>query len=197
MVPLETVRSSRRVKEEQLLRSKFVRLICVIAVSALVSGACGGSERVEASSFMKDVCTSVNDWVTSIQERGGNLGSELTGEPSQAKEKLDEFLGQAVEATDTLIAAIDEAGIPDVDGGEDIADALKKTFETAKKALEDAQAQVADLPEDDPAAFSEQSTALGTDIQTAMGDLGATLGDAPEELTKAAEDEPACQQLGG
>ena len=179
------------------MRSKFVRLVSVLAVSALISGACGGSEGVEASAFMKDVCTSVTEWVTSIQERAGNLGGELTGEASQAKEKLDEFLGQAVEATDTLIAAIDEAGIPDVDGGEDIASALKETFENAKKALEDAQARVADLPEDDPAAFSEQASALGADIQTAMGDLGTTLEEAPEELTQAAEDEPACQELGG
>lgn len=146
---------------------------------------------------MKDVCTSVNDWVTSIQERGANLGSELSGEASQAKEKLDEFLGQAVEATDTLIAAIDEAGVPDVDGGEDIANALKETFEKAKEALEDAQARVADLPEDDPAAFSEQAATLGTDIQTAMGDLGSTLEEAPEELTEAAKDEPACQEVAG
>lgn len=178
-----------------MLRSKFVRLISVLAVSALISGACGGSEGVEPSAFVKGVCTSVSDWVTSIQERAGSLGSELSGEPAQAKEKLDEFLGQAVEATDTLIGALDEAGVPDVDGGEDIADALKETFENAKEALEDAQARVADLPEDDPAAFSEQASTLGTDIETAMGDLGATLEDAPEEITQAAEDEPACQQV--
>lgn len=179
------------------MRSKFVRLVSILAVSALISGACGGSEGVEASAFVKDVCTSVNDWVTSIQERAGNLGSELSGETSQAKEKLDEFLGQAVEATDTLIAALDEAGIPDVDGGEDVANALKETFEEAKGALEDAQARVADLPEDDPAAFTEQASTLGTDIQTAMGGLGTTLEEAPEELTQAAEDEPACQEVAG
>ena len=180
-----------------MLRSRFVRLISVLAVSALISGACGGSEGVEASAFVKDVCTSVGDWVTSIQEQGAGLSGDLSGEASQAKEKLEEFFGLAVEATDTLISAIDEAGVPDVDGGEDIASELNETFENAKEALEDTQAGVADLPEDDPAAFAEQATVLGTDIQTAMGDLGTTLEEAPEELTQASEDEPACQELGG
>lgn len=43
----------------------------------------------------------------------------------------------------------------------------------------------------------EQSSALGTDIQTAMGDLGSTMNDAPGALSEATQEEPACQQLTG
>ncbi len=179
------------------MRSTSVRVMAVAAVSALLFTSCGGSDAIEPGAYAESMCNSVNDWVTAIQERAAGLEGELTGEAAQAKEKLDEFFGVAIDATDTLIAELEEAGTPDVDGGEGLAEDLIETFEKAKAALEEARGKVADLPEDDPAAFLEQSTALGTDIQTAMNDLGSTMEDAPDALTEATQEEPACQQLTG
>lgn len=179
------------------MRATSIRVMAVAAVSALLFASCGGSDAVSPATYAESMCTSVNDWVTAIQERASGLEGELTGEAAQAKDKLDEFFGVAIDATDTLIAELGEAGAPDVEGGEGLAGDLIETFEKAKAALEEARGKVADLPEDDPQAFMEQSTALGTDIQTAMNDLGSTMEDAPDALTEATLDEPACQQLTG
>lgn len=179
------------------MRAMSTRVMAVAAAFAFLLAGCGDSGGVAPATYVKSMCTSVNDWVTTIQSGAGGLEGELTGEAVQAKEKLDEFFGVAIDATDTLIAELKEAGSPDVDGGEEIADDLVATFEAAKAALEDAREKVADLPEDDPGAFVEQASALGTDIQTAMGDLGSTMEDAPDALTEATLDEPSCQQLTG
>lgn len=165
--------------------------------AVLLFTACGGGDKVSPEAFAKDVCSAVGKWVGSIQDKASSLGSALTGEPAQAKEKLDEFLGQAVDATDELIASVDDAGVPDVDGGEDLANDLSDTFEKAKEALEETRGKVADLPEDDPQAFSQQASELGNEIQTTMGNLGDSLGDAPDELTQAFQDEEGCQQIAG
>ncbi|MPZ69948.1 MAG: hypothetical protein GEU71_10510 [Actinobacteria bacterium] len=100
------------------MRATSIKVMAVAAVSALLFVSCGGSDGVAPATYAKSVCNSVNDWVTAIQERAAGLEGELTGEAAQAKDKLDEFFGVAIDATDTLIAELEEAGAPDVEGGE-------------------------------------------------------------------------------
>ncbi len=182
-----------------MLRSNSIKVGAVAVLAALSFSACGGggADKVEPATYVTSICTSVGEWVTVIQEKAGALGSALTGEASQAKEQLDSFLGDTVTETETLLEALAEAGVPDVDGGEELAQDLIDTFEAAKEALQDGKDQVADLPEDDPEAFAQQAQTIGTDIQTALTSLGTTLDEAPEALTKAAADEPKCQTVGG
>jgi hypothetical protein len=177
---------------------RFTSLRIVAALLAMATLASCGSDGVAPEAYVKSICESVGSWVSGIQAESGALNEAVSGgDAAVAKQKLDEFLGTTVTLTDTLLKDLDEAGVPDVDGGEEFAKDMISTFEEAKTALEDAQGQVAALPEDDPTAFQTQAQALGASIQETMSNLGSTLGDGPDELGQIAQDEAACQSLAG
>jgi hypothetical protein len=170
--------------------------VALTASLALLAGACGGGDGgADPESYAADICSAVGDWVTAIQEGAGEI--QPTEDPQGGIDALQSFLDDAVAETEDLISAVDDAGAPDVDGGEEFADDLKAAFEEAKTVLEDARDQAADLPTDDPAAFTEAASELGTSVQEALGAVGGELTEPDsEELTTAFEETEECSAIG-
>jgi hypothetical protein len=186
-----------RKRGEPVLRSKVAG---VALVSTLVGGlvACGGSDTVSARDYASDVCGAVKQYTDGIQERVSEIQSDAPQNPEEGKEVLTTFMDNMISDTDELINEVEEAGVPDVEDGEQIADEMQSALEQVKSLLEDARSQIADLPTDDPQAFAEGTAEIGTtlsesgqEIQTGFEELRT------DELREASEDIEACQEIEG
>ena len=171
-------------------------LVAVVSTFALIAGACGGGDGASPDSYAADICSAVGDWVTAIQSGASDI--QESADPQAGVDALQSFLEDAVEETETLIGEVEDAGAPDVDGGEEFADQLQSAFEEAKTVLEDARDQAEDLPTDDPAAFTEAAGELGSSVQEALSAVGSELSQPEaDELATAFEEEETCTSIGG
>lgn len=183
--------------------------IAALGLTLLLAGglaACGGdddggdgggsSETVSAEAYAKDVCGAMQDWLTGIQERTQDLGSGISGDDAEAgKQLLVDLLGEMSSSTEDLVAAVEDAGVPDVDGGEEAADSLVSAFGEVQGILEDAQADIEELPSD-PQGFQQGVAELGPTIQSALSSVGESLEDqASEDLKNAFENEESCSAV--
>jgi hypothetical protein len=182
-----------------VLRSKTIPLIAVLA---LFVSACGdddddgGGDSVAVGDYASDICTAFTDWTQAIQNRQTDLeeGLQPGASPQEGKDALQGFLDDAVEASDQLVEDVEGAGVPDTENGEEAADALQAAAEGARAQLEEAQADVGDLPTDSPQAFSEAADEFGNEVRSALEGVGDGLQDIDTpELDKAIDDEEACQ----
>ena len=163
-----------------------------------VESATSGPAPVSAETYVSSLCTSMQAWITGLQE--GQAQVEASVEPGNAesgKQALAVFFDGAVTGTDTLITSVEGIGVPDVEGGDEIAATLVTRFSEAKTALENARSQVDTLPTDDPAAFKTATDELGGTIQTQLQAIGTALSALSQaDLDAAANADPACQALG-
>lgn len=172
----------------------------VALVSTVVGGlvACGGSDTVSARDYATDVCGAVKQYTDSIQDRVSEIQSNAPENPEEGKEVLTTFMDDMISDTDTLISDVEEAGVPDVDDGEQIADEVQSALEQVKSILEDARSQIDDLPTDDPQAFAEGTQELGTSLQESGEEVQSGLeGLQSAELEEASQDIEACQEIQG
>jgi len=176
--------------------------IALLAVAALI-GACGGDDdngggSVSAGDYARDICTATSDWVQGIQTLATDLQQELPqgASPQEGKEALEGFLGDALERTETYVSAVEDAGTPDVDGGDDAAGQIRDAVGEARDIISDARDQAGDLPTDSEQAFSEEADELGNSTRDSLSAVGDAIGDPPEELSNAFQDEEACSQIG-
>jgi hypothetical protein len=171
----------------------------VVFVSTVVGGlvACGGgSDTVSARDYASDVCGAVKQYTDSIRDRVSEIQSNAPQNPEEGKEVLTTFMDDMIGDTDTLISDVEEAGVPDVDDGEQIADEVQSALEQVKSILEDARSQIEDLPTDDPQAFAEGTQEVGTSLQESGEEVQSGLeGLQSAELEEASQDIEACQEI--
>ncbi|MGH2729220.1 MAG: hypothetical protein ACRDJI_01280 [Actinomycetota bacterium] len=175
------------------------RRIAGTIAAALVLAACGGGgpDTVGVQSWVSAFCSALSEWQNSVQDSASQLTEGLdpaTG-PEAGKAALSGFIDGVIADTDDLIDATNDAGIPDVENGEEVSDALIAAFENARSALSETRGEIEDLPTD-PAQFGSQADEIGTSIRSSLSDIGSDLGQkldnlAPEELREAF-DETSC-----
>lgn len=159
-------------------------------------GGGGSSETVSAEAYAADVCGAMQDWITGIQERTQELGSGLSeGDAEAGKQFLVDLLSEMSSSTGELVSAVEDAGVPDVEGGEEAADSLVSAFEEVQEILEGAEADVEALSSD-PQEFQQGAAELGPTIQQALTSVGESL-EEPEsdELKEAFENEETCNAV--
>ena len=174
--------------------------IALLAATALI-GACGGDDdgdSVSADAYAKDICTATGDWVSGIQGLATDLQGSLPqgASPQEGKQALEQFLGDALDRTETYVTAVEDAGVPDVEGGEDAANEIQDAVGEARSIIAEARDNAADLPTDSEQAFSREADELGNSTRDSLSAVGDAIGDPPEELSKAFQDEEACSQIG-
>ncbi len=195
-------------------RWKSTKLWALAFVLVLVFAACGGDDGEDtdapeasettsaapasAQEYVSTLCTEMQNWLTKLQEGQAQVQQTVQpgASPAEGQAALATFFDSAVTATDELITAIESAGVPDVEGGEEISQDIVAKFEDAKAALESARAQVDMLPTDDRQAFARASQELGATVQTQLESIGDALSSLSQpELDEAAAQEPACTAL--
>lgn len=186
--------------------SRWARRLAVVAVIPVLLAGCGGGgggggPAVSAEAYASGFCGLLGDWLGSIQ----NSSTELSGSfaaaatPADGQEILRTYVDGLIADTEELITGTEDLGVPDVEGGEDIAKTLIAAFEDTKAVLEDARAEVDGLPTDDPAAFAAATGALGVSIETSLGGIGTSLSLSDvgsPELDAAFAEDPACTGVG-
>ncbi|MGH2659901.1 MAG: hypothetical protein ACRDHS_09615 [Actinomycetota bacterium] len=154
----------------------------------------------EAEEYVVAVCTEINGWVEEVQARSEQVGQDVVTETTLEGQRdvFAAFLDDVVTVTDDHLAGLRDAGVPEVEDGQQIAETLLGVFEGARAILAGARERVDELPTDDAAAFATAVEELGSGVQTALEEIGSSVTglDSPE-LVAAAEDEPACAALSG
>jgi hypothetical protein len=158
----------------------------------------GGGTTVSADAYAKTLCTSMKSYVDDVTNLSSTFVSNLSPSADLAgqRDAVVGFLDDVLDATDRLIADLGDAGVPDVDNGQEIDAAVKRSFEQARGIIEDARQQVQDLSLDDPQAFATELSSIGTAIQDSLGSIGGSLESLDNaELSQAVADEPACASV--
>jgi hypothetical protein len=179
-------------------------LLVLLLVVATLAGACVGGPETSAEEWVADVCTDATTWVRNITGLEGQFQTDVqaAGEDiDQLKSVLVAFFEEAVAATSDLIEGVVEAGVPDVETGDAITEAVRVGLTQARDVLADAQADIEAASTDDPDTFGQTLTEATSSIEQGFQRIGETLdtatssGPGGAELEEAAEDQPSCQEL--
>jgi len=171
-----------------------------IAVAALLMRVTADdTNRASPAAWANSVCTSLSTWRSSITAISDVSGETLT------PESLQQSLGDATTATETLVADLQQLGPPDLDAGDDLkqqldsaASEIESSFDTLKQGAIDAAD--ASSPADfiqALAALAPRFQALLDTISTTVGDLqnASVAADARDELQAAFANASSCQDL--
>jgi hypothetical protein len=200
---------------------RLARPVLVLAIVALVGGACsssssstpaavgssasssgdgGGSGTSDAVAYMTSLCTSVSDWQAGIEEGNQEFQQSIGGGvPSfdDVKEDLQTYLQGAVDDTKALVAEIDALGAPDIGGGDQVATAMHDGLSSVATLFETMLASVSDLDTSDPAGMAQAMQDLGPDLQEAAAEIEAAFSQIEgPDIDAAMSDIPACADLG-
>jgi hypothetical protein len=178
----------------------------LLLLSACSSGGDGGGggtpssapQKVSAEAYVKDLCGGIQTYLTDVQTLSSNFSSSIdpTASAQDQAAAVGSFLDDVISKTDTLVATVKAAGVPDVDGGQEVATTLTATFQKVSDALQQARDKVDSLPTGDPAAFATELTNLGTEIQSSLSGIGNSLGTlSSSQLDQAFSAEPTCQGI--
>ena len=190
--------------------ARWFRLAVLAILTSLVFVGCGGgsddgddggdSETVPVAEYVEGLCSAMVDWQGQAQELATTLQTDIQANQDlpipDRKEKLTTYLADLKTATEDFIANVEEAGVPDVEGGSDVADNFLSGFRQLVGVIETAEEQIPDLPEDSPAAFQAATDELGNQLQSGFEGIGTSfeqMGQTP--LDPAFEDEESCQQI--
>ena len=177
-----------------------ISLVGLVAIAGCGGDDDGGSDdTVSADEYVSSVCLAINDMAGVLEGSQTELQDALSGDPEQGKDLLVGFLSDAADTVGGVREDLEAAGVPDVDSGEEIADALPAAFGELETVMADAATEAEDIPTDDPAAFAEAAQGVGSTIQEAGTQIGESLDElaTSEELETAAAESEDCQSLGG
>ena len=162
---------------------------------ALAISGCG-DDSVEVGDYANDLCTALKGWTQNLRDSQAELqeksnpGSSLETD----RDALQQFVDDAVAATDDLKQEIEDAGEPDVDGGGDVANAFQDAVEDTRSRLETARDEVGDIPADNPEDYRAAVDDFITNLRTTLEGIDEHFADvdAPD-LDMALDDASACQ----
>ena len=194
-------------------------ILFAVVLASLLAAACssdgsGGAEggdggdggenapaQTGAGSYVDGVCTALTDWQSGLETDNQALQSSLTEgtpTPDETKTALVDFLSSTVDGTKAMVSDIEALGVPDVEGGDQVATALSSALGGVVTLFESALSDVEGLSTDDPAAMATALTELGTDISQGSAGIGTALGDLDTpELEEAAKSSEACKAISG
>lgn len=111
--------------------------------AVLAASGCGGNPAPRA--WAAAVCQALAPWRAEITDLAATTQQQMTAKttPAQAKENLVRMLGGAESASETARVKVTEAGVPNVDGGEAVAQgfvgslvAVRDAYGKARRAIE-------------------------------------------------------------
>ncbi|MGC9668193.1 hypothetical protein ACNTMW_16760 [Planosporangium sp. 12N6] len=168
--------------------------VLLLPAMGLVAG-CGSGSGVAPTTWAKSVCTALSPWRSTLATLTDSTQAQLTSSttPAQAKENLVGLLSGAETASETARRRVADAGVPDVDGGRDIADRFVASLRTARDAYARARGAVAGL---DPVDAQVFYSSVATAFDQLQRDYAASALDtdklSSEPLRKAFNEVPEC-----
>jgi hypothetical protein len=185
------------------------------------------SDGVPIEEWTATVCSSMLDWVEAIAvidedaqdvvglrgrvgtgDRTGDTGLDTgdtgTGssdlDPAEAQEVLVELFDDAAAVSDAFVEELEDAGVPEISDGQELADLFVESFGVVAGAFAAARDDSEDLPVDNRAEFEEAAQLILDDIDIASTNVETAFNEADSELDvgefeDAYADNEACQDL--
>ncbi len=178
------------------MRRRWILAIVVLALAGVAAG-CGGDSESDAdptAAWADGFCSAVTDWTDELQ----TITSQFSDASNLSEDGLESAAGDLRDATDTLVADLQDLGAPDTDSGQAVKsslDSLSTTLETETSAIEDTAQGVSGIA-GLPSAITKISTSLAS-LGTAFSETLQTIdkSDASGELQTALEDSPECADI--
>jgi len=173
------------------------RLVGAILATALALGvsACG-EDSVDVGDYANDLCTALKGWTQDLRDSQAELQEQADPGASLESDRdaLQQFVDDAVTATDDLRQEVEEAGEPDIDGGGDVAEALQDAVDDIQSRLETAGDEVKDIPADNPEDYRAAVDDFVTNLRSTLEGIDEHFEDvdAPD-LDMALDEASACQ----
>ena len=168
--------------------------ILATALALAISGC--GDDSVEVGDYANDLCTSLKGWTQDLRESQTELQEKADPSASLESDRdaLQQFVDEAVTATEDLRQEVEDAGEPDIDGGGEVADALQDAVDDIHSRLETARDEVGDIPADNPEDYRRAVDDFVTNLRTTLEGIDEHFEDvdAPD-LDTALDDASACQ----
>lgn len=165
----------------------------VIVVTALIGTRDKSDETVPAGEWAQSVCGTVGVWRGELDAIVEDIRTPSAAAPGSEEPQSETPQGRtgfvrtglerAVQATETMVEGVENAGVPDTAQGEDAAQQVSDWADSAVDDLEQAQDSL-----DEEADTLED--AIGQ-ITTAAGALGTTLASGVKTLADVAATDPA------
>ena len=178
--------------------------ICAVTVAVLASG-CGddgGGDAVSPDEWADSVCTSFGDFLDGVNapledlvELAQNPGADAAQAAAQAEVAAGAY-ARFGEEVGTIVAAIEDAGVPDVEGGAEFRDGLVEALTRAGDVVEDARRSLEEL-EGGESTFDEVTEVVEAqfaEFNAALEDVDFDFSeDAPPEVQTAFEESATCR----
>jgi hypothetical protein len=185
-----------------------VGVVLVLGVTGLIGNRDESGEPVTAGEWAQNTCGAVGVWRGEIEAivddiRTPSSTSTAGGEEPQSETPqgragfVRKGLERAVQATETLVEGIDNAGIPDTAQGEEAAGLVSDWADSALGDLEDAEDSL-DEEADSLEASIEQLTEAAGAIASTLGSgvqIIADIAQLDPEVASALQESSTCQQL--
>jgi hypothetical protein len=184
-----------------------VGVIVVIIVAAAIGGRARSDETVPAGEWAQNVCGAVGVWRGELEAiiedvRTPNSQSTAGEEPqSETPQGRTGFvrrgLERAVQATETMVEGVDNAGIPDSEQGEDAAQEVSEWADTSLDELEEAEESLDEEADSLEESLEQLTGAAGAIASVLAGGVG-TIADVARldpALTAALRDSSTCEQV--
>ncbi len=184
-----------------------VGVVLVLGVTALIGNRDKRGDTVTAGEWAQNVCGAVGAGrgeLESIVEdirtpsAVSTAGEEPQSETPQGRTGyIRKGLERSVQATETMVEGVDNAGTPDTESGEEAADDMSAWAEGALDDLEEAQDSLDDEA-DSPAESIQQLTGAARTMAEVFVSGVQTLTDVARldpELAAAIQDSSTCQQV--
>jgi hypothetical protein len=182
-------------------------IVAVIVAAALIGDEDRSGETVPAGEWAQTVCGAVGVWrgqMEAIVEdvrtppATGTGGEEPQSETPQGRTGLIRTgLERAVQATETVVDAIDTAGVPDTSNGAEVAEQVSSWANGAVNDLEQAEESLEEEAETLEGSI-EQLTAAASAIGRVLASGRQVIADivvTDPELADALRDSGTCQHI--
>jgi hypothetical protein len=192
----------------------MIRRLCCTGALALgllaTSVPSAHAATVSPSEWAPKFCTTLEQWQSTIQEKGDALTSALDNVEANgqdqaeilddARDQISDFLGDMVDATDEATSDIKSAGAPSSPNGAKISLIFVKGFKAISKEFAKAQDKAEKLPTNSVTAFEKQGKQLGqalSDSSSRLGNGFSSIGklDKGKKLEAAVKAAPECSFL--
>jgi hypothetical protein len=182
-------------------------IVLLIVVVALIGNRDKSGETVPPGEWAESVCGAIGVWrgeleatVEEIRTPPAAAGGDVEPQSETPQERTGFIrvgLERAVEATETMVEGVENAGTPETTDGEQVADVVSSWADDALDELEDAQDSL-DEEADSLEASIEQLTGAARAIGTVLASGTRTVADvvrADPELVPVIRDTSTCQEL--
>jgi hypothetical protein len=111
-------------------------ILTCVALTVVLAAGCGGDDESSTEAWTNDFCSSAADWRTSIDDIVGQFQSPSDLNADSIQGAVDDGL----EATESFLDEVDSLGVPETEGGREVAGILDSMRSAVQSTADDLRA---------------------------------------------------------